>query len=393
LFIDLDRFKTVNDSLGHAVGDLMLMEIAGRLTERLRASDIVARLGGDEFVVVLPDLPDVQHAALVAQALLEDLEKPIKAPSTELHTSGSIGIAIYPDNGTTVEALMQSADTAMYEAKAAGRNAFRFFTAEMTDSANDRLLLENDLRSALIKEQFALHYQPQVSPVDGRIVGVEALLRWKHPTGGMIGPDRFIPIAEETGLIVEIGAWVLTEGCRQARQWLDAGFAIRMSINLSARQLRSDNLLPLIERTLAEYRLPSHALELEITESALMERPDQAVAILKDIKAMGVALALDDFGTGYSSLSYLKRFPIDRLKIDRSFVRDIETDPNDRAIALSTIALAHSLGLEVTAEGVEEAAQRDFLREHGCDGAQGWLYSKAVPAGEAETLLRKGYLP
>jgi EAL domain-containing protein (putative c-di-GMP-specific phosphodiesterase class I) len=209
----------------------------------------------------------------------------------------------------------------------------------------------------------------------------------------MVGPDRFIPIAEETGLIVDIGAWVLTEGCRQARQWLDAGFAIRMSINLSARQLRSDNLLPLIEQTLAEYRLPSRALELEITESALMERPDQAVSILKAIKALGVALALDDFGTGYSSLSYLKRFPIDRLKIDRSFVRDIETDPNDRAIALSTIALAHSLGLEVTAEGVEEAAQRDFLRQHGCDDAQGWFYSKAVPAGAAEALLCKAYLP
>ena len=393
LFIDLDRFKMVNDSLGHAVGDLMLMEVAGRLTERLRSSDIVARIGGDEFVVILPDLPDGQHAALVAQSLLEDLALPIKAPSTELHTSGSIGIAIYPGDGETVEALMQSADTAMYEAKAAGRNAFRFFAQEMTDSANDRLSLETDLRSALIRNQFELHYQPQVLPLDGRIVGVEALLRWRHPDHGMIGPDRFIPIAEETGLIVQIGAWVLQEGCRQAREWLDQGFNIRMSINLSARQLRSDNLLPLIEQTLATYRLPEHSLELEITESALMERPDQAIAILNVIKGMGVALALDDFGTGYSSLAYLKRFPIDRLKIDRSFVRDIETDPNDRAIALSTIALAHSLGLQVTAEGVEETAQRDFLREHGCDNAQGWLYSKAQPAEVAGAMLKKAYLP
>ena len=393
LFIDLDRFKTVNDSLGHAVGDLMLIEIAGRLTERLRGSDIVARLGGDEFVVVLPELPDAGHAALVAQTLLEDMARPIKTESAELHTSGSIGIAIFPDDGGQVDALMQSADTAMYEAKSAGRNAFRFFTREMTDSANHRLQLENDLRSAIIKEQFELHYQPQVVPADGRIVGVEALLRWRHPTNGMVGPDRFIPVAEETGLIVDIGAWVLREGCRQARQWIDAGFAIRMSINLSARQLRSDNLLSLIESTLAEYRLPTHALELEITESALMERPEQAVTLLNAIKAMGVALALDDFGTGYSSLAYLKRFPIDRLKIDRSFVSDIDTDPNDRAIALSTIALAHSLGLEVTAEGVEETAQRDFLREHGCDDAQGWYYSKAVPAAAAEVLLRKGYLP
>ena len=393
LFIDLDRFKMVNDSLGHAIGDLMLMEIAGRLTERLRGSDIVARLGGDEFVVVLPELPDVQHAALVAQTLLEDLARPIKTPVAELHTSGSVGIAIYPDDGHSVEALMQSADTAMYEAKSAGRNAFRFFTRGMTDSANQRLQTENDLRSALIKEQFELHYQPQVAPLDGRIVGVEALLRWKHPVNGMVGPDRFVPIAEETGLIVDIGAWVLREGCRQARVWIDAGFAIRMSINLSARQLRSENLLPLIEKTLTEHQLPTHALELEITESALMEQPEQAVTILKAIKALGVALALDDFGTGYSSLAYLKRFPIDRLKIDRSFVRDIETDPNDRAIALSTIALAHSLGLQVTAEGVEEIAQRDFLRQHGCNDAQGWYYSKAVPADVAEALLRKAYLP
>ena len=393
LFIDLDRFKMVNDTLGHAVGDLMLMEIAGRLTERLRGSDIVARLGGDEFVVVLPELPDAQNAALVAQALLEDLAQPIKAPTTELHTSGSIGIAIFPDDGNSVESLMRCADTAMYEAKSSGRNAFRFFTREMTDSANHRMQLETDLRSALIKEQFELHYQPQVTPADGRIVGVEALLRWRHPTSGMVGPDRFVPVAEETGMIVEIGAWVLQEGCRQARAWIDAGFTIRMSINLSARQLRSDNLLPLIRDTLAEFRLPAGALELEITESALMERPEQAVDILRAISEMGVELALDDFGTGYSSLAYLKRFPIDRLKIDRSFVRDIETDPNDRAIALSTIALAHSLGLAVTAEGVEEAAQRDFLREHGCNDAQGWFYSKAVPAAAAEQLLRKGCLP
>jgi len=393
LFIDLDRFKMVNDSLGHAVGDLMLMEIAGRLTERLRSSDIVARLGGDEFVVVLPELPDASHAALVAQSLLEDLAKPIKAPSTELHTSGSIGIAIYPSDGESVDSLMQSADTAMYEAKSAGRNAFRFFTRAMTETANDRLQLENDLRSAVIREQFELHYQPQVAPADGKIVGVEALLRWRHPTNGMVGPDRFIPLAEETGLIVEIGNWVLREGCRQARAWLDANLPVRMAINLSARQLRSDNLLPLIRQTVAEFDLPAQSLELEITESALMEHPDDAITILNSIKALGVQLALDDFGTGYSSLAYLKRFPIDRLKIDRSFVRDIETDPNDRAIALSTIALAHSLGLEVTAEGVEEAAQRDFLRDHGCNDAQGWFYSKALPAPAVEVLLRKGVLP
>jgi diguanylate cyclase (GGDEF)-like protein/PAS domain S-box-containing protein len=393
LFIDLDRFKNINDSLGHAVGDLLLMEIAGRLAERLRESDIVARLGGDEFVVVLPEMPDGTHAGLVAQTLLEALARPVHTESHELHTTGSIGVAIFPEDGDNPDALMQSADTAMYEAKTAGRNQMRFFTKAMSQAAADRLLLENSLRSALIERQFELYYQPQVTPSDGRIVGVEALLRWKHPAHGMIGPDRFIPIAEETGMIVDIGRWVLREACRQGKAWHDAGLAVRVSANLSARQLRSRDLLDSIRNALDESGFDSASFELEITESALMENPQDAVSLLRAIGDLGVSLALDDFGTGYSSLSYLKLFPLDRLKIDRSFVRDLETDPDDRAIALSTIALAHSLELQVVAEGVETLAQRDFLVANGCEEAQGWYYGKALPAVQLEEALKRGTLP
>jgi diguanylate cyclase (GGDEF)-like protein/PAS domain S-box-containing protein len=393
LFIDLDRFKTINDSLGHQIGDLMLIEVARRLTGRLRLTDVIARLGGDEFVVVVPDLSDVSAAAQVAQQLIAELNRPIRADRHVLHTSGSVGIAVYPGDGETVEALMKNADTAMYHAKEKGRDNFQFFSSEMTEAANERLLVENRLRSALGQREFILHYQPKVDPANGRICGLEALVRWQHPVHGIIAPERFIRIAEETGLIVGIGQWVIGEACRQASRWRSAGHAIRVAVNLSARQLRDPGLFSTITDALFVTDCPAAALELEITESALMQDPRAAIETLGALKALGISLALDDFGTGYSSLSYLKLFPLDRLKIDRSFVRDIDTDSNDRSIALSTIALAHSLNLQVTAEGVELASQHNFIREHGCDEAQGWLFSRALPAEAIDEVLTKGTLP
>jgi diguanylate cyclase (GGDEF)-like protein/PAS domain S-box-containing protein len=393
LFIDLDRFKTINDSLGHQTGDLMLIEVARRLTGRLRLTDIIARLGGDEFVVVVPDLSEAAAAAQVAQQLIAELGRPIQAERHTLHTSGSIGIAMYPGDGETVEALMQNADTAMYHAKEKGRDNFQFFAVEMTAAANERLLVENRLRSALGQREFILHYQPKVNPGDGRICGLEALVRWQHPGHGMIAPDRFIPIAEETGLIVGIGQWVLAEACRDVRRWRSAGHPVRVAVNFSARQLRDPGLLSSITDILLATDCPAAALELEITESALMEDPQEAIATLSELKALGITLALDDFGTGYSSLAYLKLFPLDRLKIDRSFVRDLDSDPNNRSIALSTIALAHSLDLSVTAEGVEQASQRDFIRDHGCDEAQGWFFSRPLPAEAIDALLHAEVLP
>ncbi|MCX8145143.1 MAG: EAL domain-containing protein [Azovibrio sp.] len=389
LFIDLDRFKVINDTLGHLVGDQLLMEVAGRLAATVRESDTVARLGGDEFVILLPDVGDAADAAGVASKIIEALAAPIWVEGHELHTSPSIGISLYPLDGDAAETIMRNADTAMYHAKAAGRNTFQFYAKEMNQAASERLTLERKLRQAVARGEFSLHFQPQCAVGSRKPTGVEALLRWHTEADGAISPARFIPLAEETGLIVGIGTWVLREACRQMRAWLDAGLApMRVAVNLSARQLRQRDFAETVAKALADSGLPAHLLELEITESAVMEQPREAIALFTELRRMGVTLAIDDFGTGYSSLAYLKLFPLDHLKIDRSFVADIEHDLNDRSIAFGTIALAHSLGLNVIAEGVESEDQLELLAANGCDEIQGYLFSKPLPADAALDFLK-----
>ena len=388
MFIDLDRFKIINDTLGHQVGDEMLREVACRLSNVVRETDFVARLGGDEFVVILPGINNPADAALVASKIVNALSTPIEAEGHELHTSPSIGISIFPDDGPDGDSILKNADTAMYHAKAAGRNNYQFFAANMNQIATERLDIERKLRHAISRNELALVYQPQFS-ADGRYpTGIEALIRWHHPSDGMIPPDRFIPVAEETGMIVEIGDWVMHTACREMQHWIDSGLKpLRVAVNVSARQLRRRDFCETVAGALADSGLPAELLELEITESSVMENPKEAIEILERLGRMGVSLAIDDFGTGYSSLAYLKLFPIDHLKIDRSFVRDIEHDLNDRAIAFGTIALAHSLGLNVIAEGVETADQLELLRSNGCDEVQGYLFSKPLTSGAAFAFL------
>jgi len=389
IFLDLDRFKTINDTMGHAVGDALLKDVAYRLRDNVRDSDIVARLGGDEFVVALTDVDDATAAARVADKLLHALAERYRIGENELHSTASIGVAFYPDDGKDGETLMKNADTAMYHAKSQGRNNVQFFTAEMNQAAVKRLMLDHDLRVSVENRQFELHYQPQLDSRDGRIVGVEALVRWRHPRDGLVLPSEFIPIAEETGLILPLGAWVLDEACRQLRAWRDVGIrGLTMAVNLSAHQLHSPALLAQVVRALEKYALAGADLELEITESVAMHDPDASISQLRALRNLGVRLSIDDFGTGYSSLSYLKLLPIHTLKLDESFVRDIETDVNDVAICTATIALAHSLGLAVMAEGVETAAQRLLLASHQCDFMQGYLFSRPLPAEAALAFIR-----
>ncbi|MDA0191128.1 MAG: EAL domain-containing protein, partial [Proteobacteria bacterium] len=388
LFVDLDRFKIINDTLGHHIGDRLLIEVARRFSAVVRESDIVARLGGDEFVIVLPDLAGHADAATVAGKIIASLAVPVRIDDHELHTSPSIGISLFPTDGSDSDTILRNADTAMYHAKSLGRNNFQFYAEEMNRSTRERLDIERRLRQALARDEFELHYQPQFDTRAHRIAGVEALLRWNAGTGIPLGPDRFIPIAEESGLIVTLGEWVLRTACRQMKQWIDAGLPpLRVAVNVSPRQLHRQNFPEQVAAALAESGLPAHLLELEITESAVMEEPEEARAILVRLKEMGITLAIDDFGTGYSSLAYLKRFPIDHLKIDRSFVTDIERDANDAAIVVSIIALARSLGLKTIAEGVESDAQLALLREHGCDELQGYLFSRPLPAAAARDYL------
>ena len=384
IFLDLDRFKTINDTLGHAVGDELLKDVAHRLRDSVRESDIVARLGGDEFVVVLTEVEDATTAARVADKILQTLARPYAVGDEELHSTASIGLAFYPNDGEDSDTLMKNADTAMYHAKSLGRNNVQFFTAEMNRTAMKRLTMDHDLRVAVETGQFELHYQPQLNGRTGRIVGFEALVRWRHPHAGMVSPTEFIPIAEETGLILPLGAWVLDEACRQLRAWRNAGIAnITMAVNLSAHQLHASILLAHVKHALEKHGLKGTDLELEITESVAMHDPDASIRQLRALRDLGVRLSIDDFGTGYSSLSYLKLLPIHTLKLDQSFVRDIEYDSNDVAICTATIALAHSLGLAVIAEGVETEAQRHMLVSHHCDFMQGYLFSKPLPAEEA----------
>ena len=388
MFLDLDRFKIINDTLGHQIGDELLREVACRLSGVVRETDFVARLGGDEFVIILPGISSAADAAIAAGKAIAALSSAIEANGHELHTSPSIGISLFPDDGPDANTILKNADTAMYHAKAAGRNNFQFFAAEMNQLTSERLNIEHKLRHAIARNELALCFQPQFDASGTTPTGVEALVRWHHPTEGMIPPARFIPVAEETGIIVEIGEWVLATACHEMKRWIDAGLRpLRIAVNVSARQLRRRDFCETVANALTVSGLPAELLELEITESSVMENPQEAVLILERLGRMGVTLAIDDFGTGYSSLAYLKLFPIDHLKIDRSFVADIETDLNDRAIAFGTIALAHSLGLRVIAEGVETEDQLELLRTNGCDEVQGFLFSKPLNSTAAFAFL------
>ena len=383
MFLDLDRFKTINDSLGHQAGDQLLLTTASRLTSCLREGDTVARLGGDEFVVVLPDVRENRNISSVASKILTELALPVSLEKQQLQVSGSIGVALFPEDGADAETLMRKADNAMYHAKAGGRNNFQLFTAEMNASVQHRLQLETSLRQALTRDQFTLHFQPQFDLNSGQIVSGEALIRWNHPHKGMVMPGDFIRLAEEIGLIVPLGDWVLRAVCRHNRLWQDqARPPLRIAINLSARQFSQNTLPETIARALAETGLPPSSLELEITESEMMQRSDETLGALQELHDMGVSISVDDFGTGYSSLSYLKQLPIDRLKIDKSFVRDISTDPDDAAIVSAIIAMAHHLKLKVVAEGVETEEQLAFLRAHRCDEAQGFHLARPMASEE-----------
>jgi diguanylate cyclase (GGDEF)-like protein/PAS domain S-box-containing protein len=388
LFIDLDHFKKINDTYGHQTGDLLLVAVAQRLQELLREVDTIARLGGDEFIVVTSGTVTPDEASNIAVRIVDALTAPYHLQGKTVHTGASVGVAMFPSDGDDGSTLMRHADTAMYAAKSQGRGNFQFFSAAMNTATHERLMLESRLWQALEQNEFELYLQPQVELATQRIIGAEALLRWHHPELGMVGPDRFIPIAEESGLILPLGDWVLQRACGLLASWRAPGLAhLRLAVNLSARQCHGPGLLPQLDKLLRDHGIEPALLELEITESAAMQDPERSRALLNELRSRGIKVAIDDFGTGYSSLSYLKLFEIDRIKIDRGFVKDIESDPNDAVIVAATIALAHSLGLGVIAEGVETEAQRDFLRAKQCDEAQGYLFARPMPVAQFEAMV------
>jgi diguanylate cyclase (GGDEF)-like protein len=391
LFLDLDRFKAINDTLGHNAGDQLLRIAAERLKGCVRECDTVARLGGDEFTVIVEDVEDRQAAAVVAQKIIDSFSQPFTLHGHEVFVTTSVGITLYPDDGEHLDTLLRNADAAMYRAKDCGRNNYQFYVPEMNTRARERLLLENALRRALVKEEFILHYQPRVDLRSGNVIGAEALLRWRHPERGLMAPDEFVPLLEETGLILPVGEWVLREACRQNRAWQDKGLPpVRVAVNLSVRQFLQRDLAALVASVLEETGLPPSFLELEITEELLLEHSAANAAALNRLRELGVHISIDDFGTGYSSLSYLKRLPIHTLKIDQSFVRDITLDSDGAAIVSAIIAMACNLRLNVLAEGVETEAQLAFLRAQGCNEIQGYSFSRPLDAEAFERLLREG---
>ena len=391
LILDLDRFKKINDTLGHHAGDKLLTTVSKRLLAGIRESDTVARLGGDEFVIVLNKVSNEEAISSVSKKILAIISEPLCIENHEIYITVSIGIAVYPMNGDDSHTLLKHADLAMYKAKELDRNNFQFFSREMNVKVLERMMLENSMRKALEREEFFLVYQPQVDTSSRRIVGMEALLRWNHPDLGLLAPDKFIPLAEETGFILPIGEWVLRTACRQNKAWQEMGLdSVRVAVNLSCKQFDQRHLDEAISAILKETGLDPKWLEIEITESAVMKNPELSIRVLRKLKDMSITLAIDDFGTGYSSLSYLKNFPIRRLKIDRSFVCDIVTNPDDAAIAEIIIAMAHALKLDVIAEGVETNAQMEFLSSHNCVEMQGYLFSRPVRTEEFSRLLENG---
>ena len=389
LFLDLDNFKHINDSLGHATGDKLLKSVTERLKQCVRESDTVSRQGGDEFVILLAENNNSEDAALSAQKILEALQAPHLIDKKQLHISTSIGISVYPADGANADSLLKNADTAMYHAKEKGRNNFQFFTADMNARAVERLIIEANLRIALEKQQFILLYQSKVNINTGQITGAEALLRWQHQDWGEVVPDIFVPVAEDCGLIVPIGRWVLRQACVQAKIWHDMGLSITIAVNISAQEFLQKDFVEGVRAVLIETRLAAHFLELEITESVLMRDAECSKTILQQLKKMGVTLAVDDFGTGYSSLSYLQKFPIDVLKIDRSFVQNIESAKDDGIIVSAIINMGNSLKLKVVAEGIETPAQLNFLKARQCEEGQGYLFSHPLIGEDFSRLLTK----
>lgn len=380
LFIDLDRFKNINDGFGHPAGDIVLKEIANRFATTLRAGDILARLGGDEFIILLNDIGHAKFASPVAEKLLQCASMPVMVNGQELALTASIGISIYPTNGTTLEELEHNADIAMYKAKRAGCGVFQYYTQEMNFEAHEHIQMEVALRKAISNNEFVLHYQPKLNLKDGSVAGVEALIRWENPELGLIIPTEFIPLAEETGLIMQIGEWALREACQTNKAWQTEGYEpICVAVNLSPKQFQHPDIAKLVETILTEVGLDAKYLELEITETAVMEDVEATVSKLNMIKKMGVEISIDDFGTGYTSISYLKKFPISVLKIDQSFIKDIPQNQNNTAITSAVIALAHTLGMKVVAEGVENAEQLQYLADNNCDCVQGYYLSRPLP--------------
>lgn len=391
LYINLDNFKNINEALGHAIGDLILKEMAAnRFLNITRAGDILARLGGDEFVLLLNDIDHPKFASTVAEKILKICAEPLKTNGHEFVLTSSIGISTYPEDGGSLEDLLKNADMAMHKAKQAGGGVFQYYTKEMDLDAHERIKLEAALRKAISNNEFVLHYQPKLQLSDGTIMGVEALLRWESPTLGIVSPEKFIPLAEETSLILPIGEWVLREACKTNKAWQDQGYKpITMAVNLSAKQFRHSNIEQVVASILAETKLDAKYLELEITETAIMDNVSTAVATLNTIEEMGVKIAIDDFGTGYTSISYLKQFPVSVVKIDRSFIKELPDSQDDASITTAVIALAHSLNIKVVAEGVETPQQLEFLTQHGCDMVQGYYFSQPLAEANIVTQLTK----